>query len=102
MILVVTGMVTTEPGGREIDGARVDLGWGGHFSVPVVRKSTLTDASGSYRIVDTLTYTEPCPFQWVQASASGYVGLRSIEDSRVGVLCTSSPQTIDIPLAPVP
>ena len=102
VILVVSGTVTEEPGGSAIQGATVDLGFGGHFSMPTVRKSTVTDASGHYEIVDTLTYAEPCPFQWMQASASGYVGIRGIEDSRVGVLCTTARQTIDIPLAPAP
>ena len=102
VVIVITGAVTVEPGGGVIEGARVGLGWGGSFSLPVVRKSTHTDTDGNYEIVDTLTYAEPCPFQWMQASASGYAGLRSIQDHRVSALCTSDTQTIDIPLAPAP
>ena len=96
----LVGRVYTEPGGGPIRGATVDLGWGGYFSLATVRKSTNTDSLGRYDITDTLTYTGPCPFQWMQAHAEGYRGLRNIQDLRVGVSCTPTLQTIDIPLEP--
>ena len=100
VVLRIQGRVVTEPGGEPISGATVNLGWGGVFSFPTTRKSTNTDVLGQYEITDTLTYRDPCPFQWMQAEAEGYEGLRGIEDFRVGVLCTPSIQTIDIPLEP--
>ncbi len=100
VVLRIEGRVVSEPGEAPIAGARVDLGWGGHFSLPEVRKSDTTDVEGRYQIVDTLTYVDPCPFQWMQANAEGHVGIRGIMDSRVGVLCTASVQTIGIPLSP--
>jgi hypothetical protein len=98
--LTIRGRVISEPGGDAIVGATVDYGWGGHFSLPQVLGSDVTDASGAYEIRHSLTYSDPCPFQWMQASAPGFRGLRNIEDQRVGVRCVESVQVIDIPLEP--
>lgn len=102
VLLHVVGTVTSEPGDRPIEGARVDLGWGGHVSLPVARATTITDAQGNYEVTDTLEYQGSCPFLWMRASASGYAPLRTIEDHRVSVSCVTEIQVIDIPLEPVP
>lgn len=98
--LTIRGTVVVEPGGGPVPGATVDYGVGGYFSLPLVQSSDVTDGEGRYEIRHELRYTEPCPFQWVQASAEGFLPTRGIEDRRVSVGCVESVQVIDIPLAP--
>jgi hypothetical protein len=102
VVLHVVGTVTSEPGDQPIEGATVDLGWGGHVSLPVVRATTSANAEGIYEVADTVQYQGTCPFLWMRASASGYASIWSIEDSRVAVSCVTDTQVIDIPLEPAP
>lgn len=73
------------------------LGWGGHFSLPTDLRTARTDAAGNYTIEHALSYSEPCPFVWVMASAPGY-NTTSREHSGHQVACTGSPQHIAIKL----
>ena len=101
MVQHIVGRVFSEPRGEPIGGATVDLGWGGGFaSLPAVRESAVTDSLGRYDLTDTLTYTDPCPFQWMRAEAEGHRALYNIDNFRVSVRCQATLQTIDIPLEP--
>jgi hypothetical protein len=100
VVLHVVGMVTSEPGGQPVEGATVDLGWGGHFSLPTARVTSITDARGRYEISDTLEYGKRCPFLWMRASATGYSQLWNYRDDRVSVSCVPWMQIINIPLEP--
>ena len=95
--LELVGTVTAALDSQPVAGALVELGWGGHFSLPQVRQTTQTDVSGEFQLSDSLTYSGDCPFLWLRVEADGYE-VTSIEDSRLSVDCRSSTQQIDVAL----
>ena len=99
--LTVVGDVVSTSGSTPIPGAVVDLGGGGHFSLPVVLAKDTADASGHFSFHHTVTHDEGGCGIWVGASAPGY----ETSDPAFSVTfltCTAASQTVQVRLTPKP
>ena len=87
----IEGLVTSASG--PVAGANVELGQGGHFSLPIVHTRSTTDRDGRYALVATMrcgwTWGD---YTWVRAAASGF------QTREIGIQCSSQSQRIDISL----
>ena len=100
VVLHVIGTVSSQPTGQPIEGATVELGLGGHVSLPVVRVTALTDEQGTYELTDLLNYQGSCPLLWVRASATGHVPPQN--QQQMSVSCSAETQVVGLALEPVP
>jgi hypothetical protein len=101
--LDVSGTVISSRDGSPIPNATVRLGQGGSFFFPTELEATQADAAAQYRMTHSITYDDEwgCPVLWIVAEAAGFQTSHR-EDSRHTVECTSTPQTIEVTLDPVP
>lgn len=100
--LSVEGTVRSALHSEPIAGAQVELGWGGHFSLPTVRQSTETDMEGFFEFTDFLTYSGACPFLWIAVVAEGYETASGLigGDPQLRVNCQPIPQIFLVMLEP--